>query len=569
MLAIANWIRDALRDHPEVALFLTLAAGHWIGRLRIKRFKLGAVVGCLLTGVAVAQLGVTVPSIVGRVFFLLFLFAVGYKTGPQFFRSLGRKAVVPIVLTVLFCATGLFTAYVVARVLKFDVGTAAGLLSGGLLSSEAMGTATDAIGRLAVSEDLHRAMTANVTVGYAVCYVVSLFIGIFILTEVGPWLMRIDLRAECQKLEAELGMKKEESGVISAYKQFVMRAYRIPQSMDNKTATALENLFSPNRVFVERVGTQQGILDADPDLRLHAGDRVVLSGRPGVLGGSNNPLRLDEVEEQELLDVPAIQFDYILERKDLLYKTFSEILHTLGGEVATRGVYVRKVVRAGEELPLGPKVVLEPGDVLTLVGARRHLNRIAEQLGSVERLSDATDLVALCLTIAVGGLIGLPALHLARLHIGLGIPVGVLLMSLMLGWLRSVRPGFGTIPGPVISVLDSLGLSAFVAVIGINAGLSFIHGVRTSGLLLFVCGVIVCVTPYLATMLLGRYVFKVHPGILLGICAGSCTFSPGLAALQEKADSRVPVLGYGLSYALGAILYALMGSVIVAMVHKG
>src|SRR6202012_3257066 len=111
---------------------------------------------------------------------------------------------------------------------------------------------------------------------------------------------RIDLRAECQKLEAELGMRKEELGVISAYKQFVTRAYRIPQSMDNKTATELEDLFSPDRVFVERVGTQQGLLDADPDLRLHAGDRVVLSGRPGVLGGSNNPLRLDEVEEQEL-----------------------------------------------------------------------------------------------------------------------------------------------------------------------------------------------------------------------------------------------------------------------------
>jgi len=405
-------------------------------------------------------------------------------------------------------------------------------------------------------------------VGYAVSYIVAMLVGVFILTEVGPWAMRIDLRTECKKLEAEMGMKRNEPGVISAYKQFVMRAYRIPVSMENKAAAELENLFSPERVFVERVKTAKGVIDANPDLRLRAGDRVVLSGRPGVLGGLSKALRLDEVEEQELLDVPAIQFDYILERKDLLYKTFAEIAQTLGGEVATRGVYVRKVLRAGEELPLGPKVVLEPGDVLTLVGAKRHLDRIAAQLGSVERMSHATDLVALCLTIAVGGLIGLPALHLARFHVGLGIPVGVLLMSLVLGWLRSVRPGFGTIPEPVIAMLDSLALSVFVATIGINAGPSFIRGVHTTGLMLFVCGVIVCVTPYLTTMLLGRFVFKVHPAILLGICAGSCTFSPGLAALQEKADSRVPVLGYGLSYALSAILYAFMGEVIVAMVHK-
>jgi len=570
MPTIVNWIRDALRDHPELTLFLTLAAGHWVGRLKIKSFKLGAVVGCLLMGVLIAQLGgITVPSTVGRVFFLLFLFAVGYKTGPQFFRSLGRNAIVPIILTLQFCAVGLFTTYGLARALGFDAGTAAGLMSGGLLSSEAMGTATDAIGRLAVSDDLQRTMTSNVTVGYAVCYIVSITIGIFILTQVGPWVMRINLREQCQKLEAELGMKRDEPGVISAYKQFVMRAYRVPQSMDNKPAGELENLFSPERVFVERVGREKNIFEGDPDLRLHTGDRVVLSGRPGVLGGTSNPLRIDEVEELELLDVPAIQIEHILERKDLLYKTFSEIVHTLGGEEATRGVYVRKLARAGEELPMGPKVVLEPGDVLTLVGAKRHLDRIAAQLGSVERMSNKTDVVALCLAVAVGGLIGLPALHIGRFHVGLGLPVGVLLMSLVLGWVRSVRPGFGTIPEPVISLLDTLGLSAFVAIIGINAGPSFIQGIRTTGVVLFVCGVIVCVAPYLTTMLLGRYIFKLHPGILLGICAGSCTFSPGLAALQEKADSRVPVLGYGLSYALGAILYAFMGEVIVAMVHSG
>src|SRR5215469_12103853 len=106
MLMIANWFKDALRLHPEVALFLTLAAGHWLGRLRIKTFKLGAVVGCLLMGVVVGQLGVTVPGIVGRIFFVLFLFSIGYKTGPQFFGSLGRKSIVPITLTVLFSILG-------------------------------------------------------------------------------------------------------------------------------------------------------------------------------------------------------------------------------------------------------------------------------------------------------------------------------------------------------------------------------------------------------------------------------------------------------------------------------
>jgi putative transport protein len=563
-----DWIRQVLREHPQAALFLTLAAGHWLGRLRIKRFKLGAVVGCLLVGVAVGQLGITLPGIVGQIFFLLFLFSVGYKTGPQFFGGLGKNAIVPIVLTVLFSAIGVLTTLAIARVASFDTGTTTGLFAGGLQSSEAMGTGLVAIGRLAVPEDLRNTFAANVTVGYAVTYLVAVFTGIIVLTQIAPWMMRIDLRAECKKLEEELGMKNEETGVVSAYKQFVMRGYRIPQSEQHKTVAEWEDSFSPERVFVERARTERGVVDTDPDLRLHGGDLVVLSGRPGVLGGTANPLRLHEIEEQDLLDIPATQFDYILERKDLLHKTLAEIIEALGGEVATRGVYVRKVLRSGEELPLGSRVILEPGDVLTLVGAKRHLDRIAAQLGTVERPSNATDLVAVCLAIGAGALLGLPGIHVGKIYVALGLPVGVLLMSLLLGWMRSVRRGFGSVPDSVIALLDSLGLTTFVATIGINAGPSFIHGLRSTGLSLVVSGVLVCAVPYLVIILLGRYVFRLHPGILLGICAGSCTFSAGLAALQEKAESRVPALGYGVCYAIGALLYALWGSVIVSLVHR-
>src|SRR6185312_1872437 len=196
-----DWIRQALGANPEVALFLTLAAGHWLGRLRIKSFKLGAVVGCLLMGIVVGQLGVTMPTIVGRIFFILFLFSIGYKTGPQFFGNLGRKSVVPIVLTIVFSVVGVCSTYVIARVLNFDTGTATGLFSGSLQSSEAMGNVLAEIGRLTLQDDLRSTLAANVAVGYAVTYLVAAFTGIFILVQLGPRIMRVDLRAECQKLE--------------------------------------------------------------------------------------------------------------------------------------------------------------------------------------------------------------------------------------------------------------------------------------------------------------------------------------------------------------------------------
>ena len=569
MITTMEWMRDALRDHPELALFLALATGYLLGRLRMGSFKLGPVVGCLLAGVAVGQIGIVVPGVLGKTFFLLFLFSIGYKTGPQFFRGFGRGALPQVALTLLFDVTGLLTAYAMATALGFNAGTAVGLLAGASHSSEALGIGSDAIARLAVGDEVRRALTADATVAYAVTYLIGIFAGIFVLVQAGPWLMRVDLRAECKKLEDELGMKKEEIGVVSAYKQFVMRAYKVPEKMDGKDVAEIESEFSPERVFVERVKNAQGVFDAEPDLRLHAGNLIVLSGRPRMLAGTDNPLHSYEVEEPQLLDVPAIAVDYVLERKDLAHRTLAEIIELLERDVPTRGVYLRKVLRAGQELPLGSKLVLERGDVLTLIGAKRHVDRVAARLGPVERASHATDLVWLCLAVGIGGLLGLPAIHVAGLTIGLGLPVGVLLASFVVGWLQSIRPLFGRVPEPVIWLFDSLGLNGFLAAVGMSAGPSFVRGLRSTGLELLISGLIVCAVPYLLTILAGRYIFRIHPGILLGMCAGSGTSSPGLAAIQEKAESRVPVLGYGVSYAISALVFAVWGSVIVMLVNKG
>ncbi len=568
MTTAIEWIRHALQSHSELALFLALAAGYFLGRLRIGSFQLGPVVGCLLAGVAVGQLGIAIPAPLSSAFFLLFLFSVGYKSGPQFFRGLRGSALPQVVLAVLYSITGLLTGYAVALALGFDAGTAAGLLGGSCHSSETIGTADAAIGKLAIGGDLRQALIENMAVGFAVTYLIGVFISIVVLVRMGPWMLGVDLRAECQKLEKELGMKTEQPGVVSAYRQFVMRAYKLPEGMKNEGVSELENAFTPERVFVERVKNREGTIEADPDLSLKAGDVVVLSGRHKVLGSSSNPLQQYEIDDPALLDVPAIAVDHILERKDLQHRTFAEIVAVLEEEVPTRGVFVRKVTRGGEELPLGERLVLERGDVLTLLGARRHVNRVAARLGPVQRASNMTDIAPLCLIIVIGGLIGLPAVQLGRLSLGLGLPVGVLLAALVMGWAQSQRPVFGRVPESVVWLFESFGLAAFVASIGINAGPGFVHGVRTTGLLLLISGIVVCAVPFIITIFAGRHLFRLHPGVLLGICAGSGTSSPALAALLEKAESRVPVLGYGVSYAVSKVLFALWGSVIVLLVHK-
>ena len=105
-----DYLTQGLREHQELAVFLTLAIGFFIGRLKIRTFSLGTAVGTLLAGVAIGQLNIQVPAVVKYVFFDLFLFTTGYKVGPQFFRALKKDALPQLAITLVLCLTCLVAA---------------------------------------------------------------------------------------------------------------------------------------------------------------------------------------------------------------------------------------------------------------------------------------------------------------------------------------------------------------------------------------------------------------------------------------------------------------------------
>src|SRR4029453_10683779 len=145
------WLEQFLVRYPELALFLVIAAGYWIGSFKIGAFSLGPVTGALFAGLFVGQFAhVPVSGMTKSFLFLLFLFGIGYSVGPQFMQSLGRDGLKPMLVAVVVCITGLAASILVAKALRLDPGFAAGLMSGGLTQSAAMGTATDAINGLAV-----------------------------------------------------------------------------------------------------------------------------------------------------------------------------------------------------------------------------------------------------------------------------------------------------------------------------------------------------------------------------------------------------------------------------------
>src|SRR5512139_1735287 len=176
----------ALQQNPDLAIFITLAAGFAIGRLKVGSFSLGTVVGTLLAGVIIGQLDIKVPATVKSIFFLLFLFTTGYKVGPQFFRGLKKDALPQLAVTVVLCVTCLLAAFVASKLLGYDMGTAAGLLAGAFTESTVIGTAGDASGRLTIPGPEKIRLINNVPVAYAVTYLIGTAFVVWFLPAIGP-----------------------------------------------------------------------------------------------------------------------------------------------------------------------------------------------------------------------------------------------------------------------------------------------------------------------------------------------------------------------------------------------
>jgi putative transport protein len=557
-----SWLAEALRAHPELALFLALAIGHGAGRLKLGGFQLGPVLGSLLAGVAVGQLDIPVPAALKNALFLLFLFAIGYTTGPLFFRGLKTTALPQVALTLLLCVTALATAWGVSLALGLDPGQAGGLVAGAMTSSAALGTAADSVAKLGADAARLAELGTNQTVAFAVTYLIGMGLVVWLLSWLAPRLLGVDLAAECRKLEEEMGVNRADAGSMSAYAPFVARAYDVTGATAGRTTAEIEALYGEQRVFVERVRRDGRLVDdPPPDFQVRAGDRFVLSGRRDVLSSGDNPLQSAEADDPALLDIPVVVVDVVVARKE----TAGRALEDLAGEAHARGVFLRRLTRAGTEVPFTPRTVVERGDVLRLAGARRNVERAAARIGYAEWPTAASDMTTISVAILLGGLVGLPAISLGRVDLGLSLFVGVLLGGLVFGWLRSIFRVFGYIPEPALWVFDSFGLTGFLALVGIEAGPDFVRGVTDSGVPLLVAGVVVTTVPQVVTLLTGHHLFRLHPGILIGVCCGAGTSAPALAAVQEVANSRIPALGYGVGCALGNVLLALWGGVIVLL----
>lgn len=560
-----EWLDKLFTKYPEMGVYLAIGIGYFIGRFKFRGVGIGVVTGSLLGGILIGNFfHVPVSDQAKAIVFLLFLFGIGYSVGPSFFQNLRGDGIRWALLGVFVPIVGLLAAYGVARFLKLDPGYSAGLLSGSLTESPAIGTASEAIRGLSESEELKQTWIAHIAVADAICYVFGTIGVIWCCGSLGPRLLRIDLREESKKVEANLGIKPSRPGVYSAWQPIAFRAYTIRENAPiiGKTVAFAEHALPGARLFVERIRRKGDIFSPIGTTVLEEGDTVAVVGRTetmvNLLGAKSG-----EVADPELLEIPMASYDLYVTNKNIARKTLQELANSTE---EARSVFLRGITRGGRDLPFGTQTIVNRGDTLHVTGTESAVEKLAPIIGVKISRTEESDLMVLGIAVFIGVLVGaVVTFPIGGLKIPLGASVGTLLVGLIAGWIRSLRPWFGRMPDGAILFMRSIGLAAFVAMIGLKAGPTFIHALIEYGWILFAGGIIVTLVPLIAGIFFGRHILKLNPLLLLGGIAGAQTMIAGVAAVQEKSDSAVTTLGYSYTVAFGHILLTTWGTIIVSL----
>lgn len=552
---------------PIAVLFVTVGLGYLIGKLKVGPIQLGGVCGTLIVALLIGQTGCQMRGDLKEVAFALFIFAMGYSGGPQFFANLNRSSLRYIVLPIIEALLVLTIVLAAVPLFGLDAGTAAGLAAGAATESAVVGTAAEALKHLGLPDAEVQRMEANIATAYTLTYLVGLISIVFFTSQVAPALLRINLREASKALEAKLGVASGDDDEINlpTLPRLVGRAHVVKDANGMSVADVEAQL--GGRTVISRILRNGEAVDATPEDTLVTGDIVVVLGlrrfalRAGSVVGPEIQLPEAHADDLQLSELAVI-----VNKKAINGRTMGELAKRPGARRA-RGVFVQSIMRSGHVLPLTPATVVQYGDLVTLVGTEPELSEAGAALGNELRRSGVTDLVFLAFGILAGLMIGALSARLWGIPVSLGSGGGALVSGLVCGWINAKRPAIGHMPDHAVQLLKDLGLAVFVACVGLSAGPEAISLIREHGAVLPLIGLLVSLGPACLSLWVGHKILKIEGPLLVGAIAGQHVSTPAISAILGSSGSSVPLLGYTVTYAIANVLLPVLGPIIVSLAY--
>lgn len=563
-----NWLAGIFSLYPVIPIFLTVGIGFWLGKLKYKNFSLGVVAATLLVGVIIGQLNITIPPLVKSIFFILFLFSIGYSVGPQFFHSLRGRGIKQVGFAIIEAMICVGTVMLAATIMGYDTGETLGLFAGSQTCSASLGVISDTVNALPYPDVEKNYLQAIVPACYAVTCIFGAIGSAWFLSMIGPRMLGGITKVQQEAAAIE---NSNKTGTPDGNPQtrndtpLLYEAFKAESDFFNKPRSVAEikkhfNM-NPKRLFILRVSINNVSYDEETDMKVKRGDILIISGNPDKVkevGAEIGPNVLDAklmnfTPENQSVTVSAGNAD-------------GKKIGDLANEPYMNGVTVCSLQRGSKSMPALSSTELMAGDVLVLSGLAANLNEATSRIGFKENKTTSTDMVFLGLGIAAGCLLGALSLTVKSIPLSLTTTGGALIAGLILGWWRNRHPKFGYIPPAVVWFIDNLGLSTFIAIVGLTAGPSFIPALQNVGIGFFFVGAIATLIPMTICILIGKYLFRFSGPETLGSVAGARCGVAAIGAIQDAVGSTVPMLSYTVTYAVANFILVFSSLIILFVI---
>ena len=548
-----EWLYSLFIEHSAlqavVVLSLISAIGLGLGKIHVCGISLG-VTFVFFAGILAGHFGLSIdPQMMNYAEsfgLIIFVYALGLQVGPGFFSSFRKGGVTLNMLAIAVVILGTFLAVVCSYTTGVSLPNMVGILCGATTNTPALGAAQQTLKQMGLE-------SSTPALGCAVAYPLGV-IGVILAV-----LLIRKLLVRREDLEVQ---EKDD-----ANKTYIAAFQVHNPAIFNKSIKDIAHMSYPKFV-ISRLWRDGNVSIPTSEKIIKEGDRLL------VVTSEKDALALTVLfGEQENTDWNKEDIDWNAIDSQLISQRIVVTRPELNGKKlgALRlrnhyGINISRVYRSGVQLLATPELTLQLGDRLTVVGEAAAIQNVEKVLGNAIKSLKEPNLVAVFVGIILGLALGAVPFSIPGIStpVRLGLAGGPIIVGILIG---TFGPRLHMITYTTRSanlMLRALGLSLYLACLGLDAGAHFFDTVfRPEGLLWIGLGFGLTLVP---TVLVGFFAFKIMKidfGSVSGMLCGSMANPMALNYANDTIPGDNPSVAYATVYPLSMFLRVIIAQVLL------